>query len=579
MGVVEEGSVSGVLPEQEVFAVHYPGYPSSISRAVATLGGTAKISETRTSQLRLELHFRPEDPYSHPAFGELRPCNSLLLKISKKKKSTSDQDVLVSESVLRKCPSIDRNNEEHPLQDVKVSAEIVARVSEAYQFNGMVDYQHVVAVHADVAKRKRHRAEVEPHLGKGGLMEIDEEDLMVLVPQLFSPKDSPAKIALTSSPAVGSNKKGAAVVQQRWEMDIEPCLAIDFDIKEIPRMINWEDIKTPGIAHWESQRAVAKLFDERPIWPNRSLSARLLDGGLKFSTHLLKRLLFRTAYYFSTGPFRQFWILKGYDPRKDPGSRMYQSVDFRVPLPLRKFRDVNPTEELKRIWKDLCAFHIFPCQSQTSFQLFDLVDDYIQEEIRKPSQRTSCSCKTGWFSSHELDILRLRVSVRFLSICPQVGAVDLLKTTSQRFEKFKRMHALKKDLRDEEEHRHINKGSSGNASRVSKELVHGDDKNESDEDDTYNDGCDEIEVEEDEEEELDEYESLHEAGNDVDFSLQPSSHTSGENISKNYLQELFGSFPFTEAGNNLAQNTDCSDGEYQIFDNFNFSDDDDDDEC
>lgn len=34
------------------------------------------------------------------------------------------------------------------------------------------------------------------------------------------------------------------------------------------------------------------------------------------------RLLFRAAYYFSNGPFLRFWIRKGYDPRKDPESRM-----------------------------------------------------------------------------------------------------------------------------------------------------------------------------------------------------------------------------------------------------------------
>lgn len=43
MGVVDEGSISGVLPSTKLFAVHYPGYPSSITRAVETLGGTDGI--------------------------------------------------------------------------------------------------------------------------------------------------------------------------------------------------------------------------------------------------------------------------------------------------------------------------------------------------------------------------------------------------------------------------------------------------------------------------------------------------------------------------------------------------------
>lgn len=40
MGVIKDGTVSGTLPEDQAFAVHYPGYPSSISRAVETLGGS-----------------------------------------------------------------------------------------------------------------------------------------------------------------------------------------------------------------------------------------------------------------------------------------------------------------------------------------------------------------------------------------------------------------------------------------------------------------------------------------------------------------------------------------------------------
>lgn len=44
MGLIEDGSVSGVLPSSsEAFIVHYPGYPSSTERAVETLGGTPGI--------------------------------------------------------------------------------------------------------------------------------------------------------------------------------------------------------------------------------------------------------------------------------------------------------------------------------------------------------------------------------------------------------------------------------------------------------------------------------------------------------------------------------------------------------
>lgn len=43
MGIIKDGSVSGILPTNEVFAVHYPAYPSSVERAVETLGGIQGI--------------------------------------------------------------------------------------------------------------------------------------------------------------------------------------------------------------------------------------------------------------------------------------------------------------------------------------------------------------------------------------------------------------------------------------------------------------------------------------------------------------------------------------------------------
>ncbi|MCI48756.1 general transcription factor 3C polypeptide 5-like [Trifolium medium] len=43
MGLIKDGTISGVLPEPQGFLVHYPGYPSSSARAVDTLGGTQGI--------------------------------------------------------------------------------------------------------------------------------------------------------------------------------------------------------------------------------------------------------------------------------------------------------------------------------------------------------------------------------------------------------------------------------------------------------------------------------------------------------------------------------------------------------
>ncbi|PPE02926.1 hypothetical protein GOBAR_DD00048 [Gossypium barbadense] len=522
MGVIKEGRVSGTLPKDEAFAVHYPGYPKTTSRAIQTLGGTEGILKAnlilpflaRISQSnRLELHFRPEDPYSHPAFGELSPCNNLLLKISKKKCSNR-------------------------------------QTAEA----SMADYQHVLPVHANAArKRKGNWVEAEETsfgeafmviastcscseimlclislftfvnclTEKGGFMDVDQEDVMMILPPLFSPKDMPENVVLRPSTILSSKKNQEVAVHYSAQVDLEPGLAIDFNIKDIllisfylsagfifcfpilkvnmllvftsywlyillhliltfftlkkifyddsvPKNVNWEEHITQGSEQWEWQMTVSKLFEERPIWPKESVTERLLQKGLKFSHLVLKRLLLGVAYYFSNGPFRRFWIRKGYDPRKDPESRMmltsafsftrYQRTDFRVPEPLRNYADANVANNLTHKWGDLCSFQVFPYKFQMILQLFELDDDYIQQEIRKPPKLETCDPKTGWFSECVLDCLRLRVAVRFLSVYPKTGAESILKSCSNEFEKLKRS-CLYKDVFNshQEEHQQTNK--------------------------------------------------------------------------------------------------------------------------
>jgi len=189
---------------------------------------------------------------------------------------------------------------------------------------GMADFQHVVPVHAaQVRKRKRSNSQNDnEHLDKTRHQETDDGDVMMLVPPLFSMKDRPTKIALLPSSNAVSKSMHRGVVQERWEMKVGPTLALPFNIQVVPGKINWEDHVRKNSVDWDWQMAVCKLFDERPVWPRQSLYERLQDDGVHVSQNQFKRLLFRAGYYFSTGPFGKFWIRRGYDPRKDPDSRM-----------------------------------------------------------------------------------------------------------------------------------------------------------------------------------------------------------------------------------------------------------------
>ncbi|KAK4769456.1 hypothetical protein SAY86_027606 [Trapa natans] len=200
--------------------------------------------KARSSSLnRLELRFRPEDPYCHPAFGDLHVCeNTFLLKISKRSNASSDSSATKTQDNENNLgarqlgnqseTSVPSNTKE---DQAHLCADVVTRISEAYSFKGMVDYQHVVAVHAENSRRKKRSwSEVEQQkFEKIGFMDMDNEDVMLLVPPLFSIKDVPSSLALSRPPVALNMKRSAETLEDSFQVFTEKSVALDFRIKDI----------------------------------------------------------------------------------------------------------------------------------------------------------------------------------------------------------------------------------------------------------------------------------------------------------------------------------------------------------
>ncbi|KAL9691825.1 hypothetical protein QQ045_012252 [Rhodiola kirilowii] len=402
----------------------------------------------------------------------------------------------------------------------------------------MADYQHVLAVHADAAQRKKRKwADMEPQLQKSGIFDLDQDDLIMLLPPCFSAKDTPEQVVLKSS---SKGKKPAELVQHFSHpnfLDIQQRIFfVDFSVEDVPKVIEWEKFTARNSYQRECQMALCKLFDERPVWPKLSVAECLRDDGFKIQHNLLRRLLFNAAYYFLNGPFRRFWIRRGYDPRKDPGTCIYQRIDFRVPPSLRGYCDANAEMKYEQKWADLCAFKCFPYGCQISLQLCELDDDYIQQEIRKPVKESTCSRAAGWFSVPMISNLRRKIKVRFLSVCPDPEAENLLKTCRNMFEKTK-MNLIEGDLRpdkslDKQAHKEI---------MVDEET---EDNQQATKDVLPDEEADDDELDDDEDDE--EYgEAIGISGEEDEIPLQPGTY---ENISASYLRNIFGTFPSDEPG-------------------------------
>ena len=105
------------LPEAQALCVEYPGYIKNFEAAVKTLGGFNKIAQNfhLPKPSPLSLHFRPDDPLSHPLDGVRRDLSGCLLRFSRKAGGS---------------------------QSVTTTAEIVARTTTSYSFTGIADFQY-----------------------------------------------------------------------------------------------------------------------------------------------------------------------------------------------------------------------------------------------------------------------------------------------------------------------------------------------------------------------------------------------------------------------------------------------------
>ena len=72
---------------------------------------------------------------------------------------------------------------------------------------------------------------------------------------------------------------------------------------------------------------------------------------------------------------------------------------------------------LKHRWEDLCKFRFFPYRKQYSFQLYELDDDYIQQEIQKPPKLTSCTVS--------FSCLAVLISILIFFVCVLIWALNI----------------------------------------------------------------------------------------------------------------------------------------------------------
>lgn len=149
-----------------------------------------------------------------------------------------------------------------------------------------------------------------------------------------------------------------------------------------------------------------RLFEERPVWLRGLLDHRIIEFG-NYTMWKKKPALARCSYVIADGPWRGCLCRLGYDPKKDPESRFFQSVDFRDP----HFRSIGcrtATASFKRNISDYdqFTFRSPPLRPSQLYQLCAIEDETIQSLIRNAPVQSECSRDSGWFTSDLLTKVR-----------------------------------------------------------------------------------------------------------------------------------------------------------------------------
>lgn len=167
-------------------------------------------------------------------------------------------------------------------------------------------------------------------------------------------------------------------------------------------------------------QAIKLCMEERPVWTRRSLINRICDLEYdpkqphkrippSLSQQLVKNAIQYAGYQFKGGPWRDAVVRYGYDPRKDPNSRIYQCLIFR----LRRLQVGQMGEMWQEIRKrDLAGTkgtmdantksHLFDGKTYSEdgkvWQVCDLTDPLLAKLLTEAPSRPRCDVEgSGWY--------------------------------------------------------------------------------------------------------------------------------------------------------------------------------------
>ncbi|XP_012278191.1 general transcription factor 3C polypeptide 5 [Orussus abietinus] len=404
--------IDGKFRDVEKMSPNNPSFDGSLEESVTNSKGSNLIPESQESNSKLKNKMIVK---SNTCDGVKKDC---------KKEDKIKKDIL---------SNIERNKFDDLSQDESyelLKAKVLGRVDTEFRFTSLCDFQYLPITKKFNSKENECIYE---NLYPTNVPTFDWllNDVPYFLPppafsrmdnvQNYVPKTEPDEILKDT--VIGKTRKRRGGFSNY----------IHFNSEEVPRKPP-KGIETAMKVKFIQEPHVQKmveLFEERPIW-----SKNAIIYITKFSEDQLKILLPVVAYYFMSGPWRIMWVKLGYDPRKDPSARQYQTLDYRLKamhglasnvkckrgysnyiLPykstpitrhktmvLTKIQDRSRKNE-RRMHENVYIYRegYVPPSRQMFYQYCDVLVDEIQEMLAKlPDPATTgveCHSKMGWLPS------------------------------------------------------------------------------------------------------------------------------------------------------------------------------------
>ncbi|SOV16241.1 general transcription factor 3C polypeptide 5, putative [Plasmodium gaboni] len=162
----------------------------------------------------------------------------------------------------------------------------------------------------------------------------------------------------------------------------------------------------------ELYNRVKLLFEIRPIW----CKDVLLEHVENISTYCLKSCFSKICFYFADGPWRRTYCKYGYDPRKDPTSYIYQTIDFRYNLSreikTKDIEEINKCISKKKLYIDTTITNLLKKRKKKN-KVFNVMlqynnihnpDNLMNENIKKREYDINYDKRNNMINSHYYNV-------------------------------------------------------------------------------------------------------------------------------------------------------------------------------